>query len=133
METKQLTEQLSVSGQITVADLESLKAAGIKSIICNRPDNEEPNQISHVHIEAATKENGMAFVFMPVISGQVTQDNVADFGRALTTLPQPVHAYCRSGMRCTSLWGLSETLKGADKPTILETAAQSGYDLSKVL
>lgn len=133
MDRKQLTEELSVSGQITIDDIASLKAAGVKSIICNRPDNEDANQLSHEDIAAAAKENALEFVFMPVISGQVTQTNADDFAASLEALPQPIHAYCRSGMRCTCLWGLSEFAKGTDKTSILQKATESGYDLSKIL
>jgi len=133
MEVKQLTKALSVSGQISVADIEALKAAGIKSIICNRPDNEEANQLEHSLLQKAAQKHGIDFVFMPVVSGNITAENVSDFKSALTTLAQPTHAYCRSGMRCTSLWGLAEAANGADKQSLIEQAAVSGYDLSKLL
>jgi len=133
MELKKLTETLSVSGQISIADIEQLKAAGVKSIICNRPDNEEANQLEHKLFQEAAQKHGIDYVFMPVISGQITIDNVNDFKAALASLPQPTHAYCRSGMRCTSLWGLSESSSGADKQTLLNQAATAGYDLSKLL
>ena len=35
-----------VSDQITEDDIKTLKEAGFKTIFCNRPDNEEDNQIS---------------------------------------------------------------------------------------
>ena len=132
-EVKTLTEQLTVSGQISAADVEALKAAGVRSIVCNRPDNEEANQVAHTTIADAAKDKGIEFVFMPVISGQMTQDNVDDFAKALKSLPEPIHAYCRSGMRCTSLWGLSQKQAGVDARSIAEKASTAGYDISKLL
>ena len=35
-----LDEKLSVTGQISIDDIEEIAAAGYKSIICNRPDYE---------------------------------------------------------------------------------------------
>lgn len=133
MEVKPLTDQLNVSGQISIDDVAALQAAGVKSIICNRPDHEEANQVLHSDIANAAEKHGIAFVFMPITPGQMTQDNVNEFSQSLNTLDKPIHAYCRSGMRSTSLWGLSQTLNGLSKERVLQTAAEAGYDLSKLL
>jgi sulfide:quinone oxidoreductase len=37
----------------------------------------------------------------------VTDAQGSAFGQLLDELPKPVFAYCRSGMRCTTLWRLS--------------------------
>jgi sulfide:quinone oxidoreductase len=44
MTIRKLTDTLSVSPQIAAADLPALHAAGIRAIICNRPDGEGPDQ-----------------------------------------------------------------------------------------
>ena len=133
METKPLTHELTVSGQITVEDVTELSNAGVKSIICNRPDQEEAQQPSFETIEDAAKVLGIEFVYQPVISGQMTQQNVDDFANAIKSLPTPIHAYCRSGMRCTSLWGLSLKQAGADSQHIVKTATDAGYDITKLI
>ena len=38
MEIKKLTAGLSVNPQVTVADMQAIKDAGFRSIMCNRPD-----------------------------------------------------------------------------------------------
>ena len=42
----ELTDTLSMAGQIQPADVAQLAAAGYETIICNRPDDEEPHQPS---------------------------------------------------------------------------------------
>ena len=42
MEYREISDNYSVSGQILPDDIAALKAAGFKSVICNRPDNEQP-------------------------------------------------------------------------------------------
>jgi uncharacterized protein (TIGR01244 family) len=42
----------------------------------------------------------------------VTQDNVSDMAAALAALPRPVLAYCRTGGRCTNLYGLVQQTAG---------------------
>ena len=44
MQTKALTDMLSVSEQIKLADLKTIKEAGFSTIINNRPDGEVPRQ-----------------------------------------------------------------------------------------
>ncbi|UVK37472.1 TIGR01244 family phosphatase [Mesorhizobium sp. AR10] len=111
MEYREITEDYSVSGQIQPEDVAAIKAAGFKSVICNRPDNEQPGQPSADTLKAAVEAAGLAFRFIPVISGQITAENVEDQAEALDELDGPVFAYCRSGARCTNLYGLIQQSK----------------------
>ncbi|MGB3503588.1 MAG: TIGR01244 family sulfur transferase [Mesorhizobium sp.] len=111
MDYRQIAENYAVSPQIKLEDIPTIKAAGFKSVICNRPDNEDPGQLDHETIRKAVEEAGLAFKWVPVISGQMTADNVADQAAALEELPGPVFAYCRSGTRCTNLYAGVQQLK----------------------
>ena len=111
MEYRQIADSYAVSPQISVEDVATIKAAGFKSVICNRPDNEDPGQPDHATIQRAVEEAGLSFKWIPVISGQMTADNVADQAAALEELPGPVFAYCRSGTRCTNLYAGVQQLK----------------------
>lgn len=112
MEYRQISDDYSVSGQIQPEDITAIKDAGFKSVICNRPDNEQPGQPSAESVKAAAEAAGLAFRYIPVISGQITMDNVEDQAEALDELEGPVFAYCRSGARCTNLYGLIQQQKG---------------------
>lgn len=104
MQYRQITEDYAVSPQISAADVALIKEAGFKSVICNRPDNEDPGQPPAAAIQAAVEAAGLEWRWVPVISGGMTQDNVADQADALDELPGPVFAYCRSGTRCANLF-----------------------------
>ena len=106
MEYRQISDQYSVAGQVLPQDVAAIKAAGFNSVICNRPDGEQPGQPSAASVEAAAKAAGLEFRYIPVISGQVTGENVAEQAAALQDLKGPVFAYCRSGARSTNLYGL---------------------------
>lgn len=108
MELKRINGALAVSSQITAADVAEIAAIGIRAIICNRPDGEEPNQPIFGEIEAAAKEFGLEARYQPVVSGGVRDEDGRAFGVLLDDLPKPVLAYCRSGTRSTMLWALSE-------------------------
>jgi uncharacterized protein (TIGR01244 family) len=112
MEYRQISEDYSVSGQIQPEDVAAIKAAGFKSVICNRPDDEQPGQPSAGTVKAAVEAAGLAFRYIPVISGQMTAENVEDQAEALDELDGPVFAYCRSGARCTNLFVTIQQQKG---------------------
>jgi uncharacterized protein (TIGR01244 family) len=110
MEYRQISDNYSVSGQILPADIAAIKAAGFKSVICNRPDDEQPGQPSADSVKQAAEAAGLEFRYIPVISGQITEENVADQAIALEDLQGPVFAYCRSGARCTNLYALIQEM-----------------------
>jgi len=112
MDVRQITESYSVSPQITPDEIAAIKAAGFKTVICNRPDDEQPGQPSHDAIKAAAEAAGLAFRYIPVISGQMTMENVEDQAAALDEVEGPVLAYCRSGTRCTNLYAAIQQAKG---------------------
>lgn len=112
MEYRQITDDYSVSGQITPDEVAAIKAAGFKSVICNRPDDEQAGQPTADSVKAAVEAAGLGFRYIPVISGQMTGDNVADMADALDEMDGPVFAYCRSGTRCTNLYMAIQQSKG---------------------
>jgi sulfide:quinone oxidoreductase len=123
----QLTDRLSVAAQISADDIAGLAAAGFRSVINNRPDDEVEGQPSNAALAAVAAQHGLAWRYLPVRSGQVGDQDADDFADALRELPAPVLAFCRSGTRSSSLWALQAD---GDADTILQTARQAGYDLS---
>jgi uncharacterized protein (TIGR01244 family) len=112
MEYRQISDDYSVSGQITPDEVAGIKAAGFRSVICNRPDDEQPGQPSADSLRAAVEAAGLVFRYIPVVSGQITAADVEDMAKALGEMEAPVFAYCRSGARCTNLYGLVQQAKG---------------------
>jgi sulfide:quinone oxidoreductase len=107
MTPRKLSETLSVSEQITAADLQALAAQGFRSIICNRPDDEEPGQPPAAEIEAAARALGMEFAALPVTPSTLDEAKGRAFGKLMQDLPGPVLAYCRSGARSSALWSMA--------------------------
>lgn len=101
---KHLSDTLTVSPQIQAADVAALVAAGFRSILCNRPDGEEPGQPAFATIAAAAETARVPVAHLPVVAGAITPDQVAAFADLLDRLPKPIFAYCRSGGRCEMLW-----------------------------
>ena len=127
MQIHPLTDRLSVAAQIDAGDLTAVAAAGFRSVINNRPDDEGPDQPANAALEAAAEQAGLHWRYMPVVSGQFTEDQVRSFAGALNELPAPVLAFCRSGTRCSALWALQAE---GSVDSILATTRAAGYDLS---
>ena len=130
MDKRIVSEEFSSSGQLSAQDVALLAEQGVKSIFCNRPDGEDPGQPDVSEIEEAAKQLGIAFHFLPVVSGQMTNQNVADFASTYATTPKPIHAYCRSGTRSTTLWAISRIQAGEDRDAVVSAAQKAGFDLS---
>ncbi len=128
MDIKTIHAQLSVSPQISAADVATLAQAGFKSIICNRPDGEAGDQPSHQEIEAAAVAAGLNFRYLPAETGKVQDEHGTQFGELMQALPGPVLAYCRTGTRSTTMWALSQS-NSMNLADIIETAGKAGYDL----
>lgn len=121
-----------VAPQLAAADFAAAQAAGIKTIINNRPDGEAGDQLTDAEARQLAGTNGLDYVFVPVISGGITADTIAAFASAVADHPGPHLAYCRSGTRSCHMWAFATA---ADRPVreTLEAAAAAGFDLSPAL
>jgi uncharacterized protein (TIGR01244 family) len=104
MDYRSIDDRYAVSGQITTDQMAEIKAAGFNSVICNRPDGEQPGQPTATEIGLAAEAAGLAFRHIPVASGQITPADVEKVAAAIDELNGPVFAYCRSGARSTNLY-----------------------------
>ncbi|WP_426193176.1 TIGR01244 family sulfur transferase [Massilia sp. DWR3-1-1] len=127
-----LAPGLSVSEQILPAQLAALKAAGFRAIICNRPDGEGADQPLFAQIARDAHALGIEAHYLPAESGKVTDEQGRAFGALLAQLPQPVLAYCRTGMRSTTMWALSQAAT-TPLPQIVDAARNAGFDMKSVV
>ena len=107
MTVYKLTEACSVAGQIQPADVAALQQGGFRTIVCNRPDNEDFGQPSAIEISDACVEHGIAFHHLPVSHAGISAEMVEAFQKIVADSDGPVLAYCRSGQRSSVLWQYS--------------------------
>ncbi len=132
MTPKPLAPDISVTTQVTPAAIAAAKAAGFRAIINNRPDREEPGQPSSAELEAAAKSAGLEYHYIPAVPGQFSDAQIDAFGDAMSGCGKPALAFCKSGMRATSLWALSQGGK-LTTDEILRQASACGYDLTPLV
>ena len=129
MDIRKIDDDLSVGPQISPQDAAQLAEMGFRTIICNRPDGEAPEQPTFQAISEAATAAGLNAHHIPVIPGGITSHDIKAFGLALSEMPQPVFAYCRTGTRSAALWALSAATSGEAVATVLSETAKVGYDL----
>ncbi len=116
---KPLTENVSVSEQITLDRLPQIRSAGFRTLIDLRPDGEAPDQPASADVAKAAEQAGMRFAYVPIPHGDIPASSVETFGQAFANLPKPVLLYCRSGRRAARTWALME----ASRPNGMDAAA----------
>ena len=104
MKLQKLSENFTVTGQLSPADLAEVKAAGFSTVICNRPDGEEFGQPSAEIIGAACVDHALNFRYVPMSPAGPGPQTLADFSAAVAGAEGRVLAYCRSGARSAMLF-----------------------------
>ncbi len=129
---RRLSESVLASPQITLDDVATAAREGVTMIICNRPDDEDPDQLNSDAVRQAAQAQNIAFVSIPITHSGFSQPQIAAMVDSLQSAQGPVLAYCRSGTRSTLLWALARASQGADPETLANQALAAGYDVSTV-
>ena len=130
MSPRPLSPTVWTSPQLPPEALADLAAAGVRRIISNRPDGEDPGQPTAAEMEAAARSAGMDFDWIPVSGMPVPAQ--ADAAAALLADGRPTVMFCRSGTRSATLWAMAERSRGVDADDLRAAAAGAGYDLSRL-
>ena len=131
MELFELTGDLMLAGQIGPDTIPMLAEQGVRGIVCNRFDGEEPGQPDFPSIERAAAAHGIKAVYLPVLQPPkpISDAEGFAFGEVLESLPKPALAYCRTGSRSVILWGLSQAGRLPFKEIVI-AGMGAGYDLT---
>jgi len=121
---REVTEHFAVAPQLQPEDFAEVAARGYIYIINNRPDGEEPDQLSSAEAEAAAKAAGLTYVHAP-FAGQPTAAAV----KAAMQSRDKTLAYCRSGTRSVTAWAYAEASDGGETGYIVDAAENAGYNL----
>jgi uncharacterized protein (TIGR01244 family) len=130
---RELSGNVLASPQITLADIELARAAGVRTIVNNRPERESEDQTPGPDIEAAARAADIDYIAIPISHGNFGESEVAAMVAALDRTNGKVLAYCRTGTRSTLLWALARAAQGAPLDAIADAAANAGYDVSPVI
>lgn len=129
---RQLDDKTLVSGQIAPEEVAALAAQGVTVLVNNRPDGEEPGQPLASDIEAAAKEAGIAYHFIPIARGigpadvECMQEALRDVGDG------KMFAFCRSGNRSSLTWALAMRAEGMAREEVEQRLREAGVDAAPI-
>lgn len=127
-----LGTQLSVAGRLDRTDIDALAGAGVRTIINNRPDGEDPGQLPAAEARRLSETHGISYHHIPITAATLSRADVDAFAAALRDMPAPVVAHCRSGTRSALLWALTRLREGANPLSLIAEAAQHGIDIASL-
>jgi sulfide:quinone oxidoreductase len=125
-----LGPQLSVAGRLDRADIDALAGEGVRTIINNRPDGEDPGQLPAAEARRFAEAHGIAYHHIPITAATLSRADVDAFAAALRDAPAPIVAHCRSGTRSALLWALARLREGANSLSLIAEAARHGIDIA---
>jgi uncharacterized protein (TIGR01244 family) len=129
---RKIDDTILVSPQISPGDLAKAAALGVRQVVNNRPDDEEPGQPDGATVAQAAASAGLAYAAIPVTHAGFSHAQVDAMAAALEGADGPVLAYCKSGTRSTYLWALARAKKGEHPAALVEKAEAAGYDLRPI-
>jgi len=130
MDIRPLTDAYSVTPQILAEDIPAIAAAGFTTVICNRPDGENPADLAAEALRPAIEAAGMVLVVNPVIGGALTMENVEAQRAALDGASGKVLAYCASGNRSSIVWALANAGR-MPVDDLIAPGARYGYQVAQ--
>ena len=128
MRSRSLTAGIEVGPHPSPAEL-AAAAGRFRAVVNLRPDGAEPGWPGSAQMEAEASRHGLLYRHIPVVPGQIDEDQVRRFAAAVSEADGPVLAFCRTGTRACQLWALNAARDG-DVADIMRRAAEAGYDLS---
>jgi uncharacterized protein (TIGR01244 family) len=128
---RRLTDDVSISGQISVADVKSLKAKGFRAIINMRPDDESPDQSKYAQLQNAAREAQLDYGYAPVKSGASIPANAPKtLNYVLEQMPKPVLVFADTPDHAAQVWALAEASRagGLDAAAIMQAVKAVGLN-----
>lgn len=109
--TQKISPHVSVVGEMTTEKFTRiLQTNHFKTVIINRPDTESGNQSSALELKKITTPANINVIYQPIISGQMTHQDVKTFADYYNQLPKPLLMICRSGNRSMLLFNEARKL-----------------------
>ncbi|NOU06496.1 MAG: TIGR01244 family phosphatase [Hyphomicrobiaceae bacterium] len=124
-----LTPNFAVTSAPTPADFAEIARLGFKSVLSNRPDDEEQGQLDARQSAKLAWAAGLRYRHVPTAKHDVFTDEVVEgMADALIGLPGPVLAHCKSGLRSAIVWAAASA-RSQPVDCVLEALQKSGFDL----
>ena len=98
MNKKVITPELAIGGQPSVAELETLKSEGFRSIV-NLRRADETSPMNPEQEREAVEALGLKYEHIPIQPQALHASQAEQFSNAIHTLPKPIFIHCQGGTR----------------------------------
>ena len=95
--------RITISGQLTPEDIAELARMGVRSLVNNRPDDEEVGQPKSEAIANACQAHNIAYAHIAFSGGMMDMNHVTAFADFINAHERPLHVFCRTGNRSNAL------------------------------
>ena len=99
-----LSPQLSVSGEMTQDKFQQLIKQGFKSVIVNRPDQEQGNTVRVDQLRNIAKQSKVSVITNLLPAVKFLKQTWSEFAKYYNELPKPILMVCKSGARSSLLF-----------------------------
>ena len=120
-----LSPDYAVSAQLHPSDMRRIARQGYNLVINNRPDGESPDQPASAAMARAASKAGLAYFYFPVRHGHYSRQELRHLDNILAGHKGKILAFCRTGIRATTLWAMAQTERGAIGPDAAVRAAKT--------
>lgn len=130
MNFRELDRQVLVADSaMGPGDMADAAAKGVTLAVNNRPDGEEPDQLSAAALEEEARAAGMDYLHIP-IDGLLSEEKVTALGAAMKAADGRVLIFCHSGTRSAYLWAMARAKDGMPLDLMDKNARRAGYNLT---
>lgn len=124
-----ITPSFAVTDMPAPEDFARFAGLGFKSVISNRPDDEEDGQMSGREEAVLAWRAGLRFQHIPAAKHDLFTDAVVEhMADALNALEGPVLAHCQSGLRSAIVWAAASA-RSQSVDCVLAALTKAGFDL----
>lgn len=125
----QINDELTVGGQPTEVEIQTLANDGYKSIVNFRTEGEDEQTLSPDEEKSKVVAAGMEYLHVPVSMDSIDQSKVDAFRKQLKSLPKPVFAHCKTGKRAGAMTMMHVAVEtGMTGEQTLQTAEEMGFE-----
>ena len=129
IEWSHLTPEFAIGPQPIFEDFARIRDGGFSSIINVRPDGEAGEYLDAQSALTIAKDLDLEYAHCPVENHAIFESHLTDCVElAISRLPKPIFAHCKSGTRAAILWALV-AVRHRPVLSVIETLKSAGQDL----
>ncbi|MEA5503542.1 protein tyrosine phosphatase family protein [Halotia wernerae UHCC 0503] len=125
---KKISDELTVTGQVTPQELQQVGYEGFKSVLNLRSPDEEGFMNSE---QQQAETAGLHYLNIPVKPNTISDELVTEVLQQIDQLPKPILIHCASGMRAGAIAFMHlATRQGMTPEQVFAKASAAGFDCS---